>query len=90
MLVEQGREAEGIARIRQNLAAYGETGRIWDARPISALLAEAYGRARQADEGLTVLAEALAAVQETGIRFHEAELYRLEGELLLRQAIPAE
>ena len=90
VLVEQGGEAEGIARIRQNLAAYGATGADLGRPAYLALLAEAYGRARQADEGLTVLAEALAAVQETGIRFHEAELYRLEGELLLRQAIPVE
>jgi TOMM system kinase/cyclase fusion protein len=90
VLVEQGRGAEGIAQIRQSLATYGATGADLGRPAYLALLAEAYGRARQADEGLTVLAEALTAVQETGIRFHEAELYRLEGELLLRQAIPAE
>ena len=50
-----------------------------------ALLAEAYGKAGQVEEGLTVLAEALATVDKTGERFYEAELYRLRGELTLRQ-----
>jgi hypothetical protein len=49
-------------------------------------LAEAYGVLGQIEEGLHVLAEALAAVEKTGGRFYEAELYRLKGELLLGQA----
>ena len=44
-----------------------------------ALLAEAYGKVGQAEEGLTVLAEALAVVDKTGERYYEAELYRLKG-----------
>jgi predicted ATPase len=51
-----------------------------------ALLAEAYGKSGQAEEGLDVLAEALAVVAKTGECWWEAELYRLKGELLLRQA----
>ena len=46
-----------------------------------ALLAEAYGKVGQVEEGLNVLAEALATVDKTGERFYEAELYRLRGEL---------
>jgi tetratricopeptide (TPR) repeat protein len=52
-----------------------------------ALLAEAYEKAGQADERLRVLAEALTAVHTTGERQHEAELYRLKGELLLQQDV---
>ena len=37
-----------------------------------------------------MLAEALAAVDKTGERFHEAELYRLKGELSLRMGERAE
>jgi predicted ATPase len=48
------------------------------------MLAEAYGKMRQTEKGLTVLAEALAAVDKTGERFWEAELYRFKGDLLLR------
>jgi hypothetical protein len=49
-----------------------------------ALLAETYGRAEQAEKGLTTVAEALAVVDKTGERHYEAELYRLYGELSLR------
>src|SRR5262249_22273911 len=37
----------------------------------------------QVDEGLAVLAEALATAQRNGERLYEAELHRLKGELLL-------
>jgi predicted ATPase len=47
------------------------------------LLAEAYGKAGRAEEGLTVVAEALAVVDKTGERLWEAGLYRLRGELTL-------
>ena len=50
-----------------------------------ALLAEAYGKTGQVEEGLTALAEALAVVDRTGERCYEAELYRLQGELTLQQ-----
>jgi predicted ATPase len=35
-----------------------------------------------------LLAEALAAVDRTGERYCEVEVYRVQGELLLRQAVP--
>jgi predicted ATPase len=50
------------------------------------LLAEAHGNAGQAAEGLRVLGEALAIVDESGERRFAAELHRLKGELLLQQA----
>ena len=37
-----------------------------------------------------MLAEALATAHNTGERYYKAELYRLNGELLLRQAVPDE
>jgi predicted ATPase len=84
-LVEQSRVAAGIAQMRQSVAAYGATGADLGRSSYLALLAEAYGKEGHAEEGLAVLAEALAVVDEHGIRFNEAELYRLKGELLLRQ-----
>ena len=50
-----------------------------------ALLAEAYERMGQVEEGLNVLIEALAVVDKTGERWWEAELYRLKGQLTLQQ-----
>ena len=53
-----------------------------------ALLAEAYGKGGHVAAGLTVLAEALATADRTGERFHEAELYRLKGELTVQSQGP--
>jgi predicted ATPase len=47
------------------------------------LLAETLGRAGGAGEGLGVVDEGLSLAQRTGERFQEAELHRLQGELLL-------
>ena len=67
------------------LAAFKATGSgIWLSYCL-ALLAEACGKAGQVEQGLTVLAEALAFVDRTGERYYEAELYRLKGELTLQQ-----
>ena len=69
--------------MRQGLAAFRATGAEL-ARPYYlALQAEAYAQAGQREEGLSLLAEALATVHKTGERWWEAELHRLKGELLL-------
>jgi predicted ATPase len=85
-LAAQGQGEEGIAQLRQGLTAYQATGSALMRPHFLALLAEAYGQARQAEAGLTVLTEALAAVDKTGERWWEAETHRLKGELLLAQA----
>jgi predicted ATPase len=84
-LAMQGQEAEGITHIRQGLVAFQATGAAWWQPYFLALLAEAYGTARQTEEALDVLTEALTTVQKTGERLYEAELQRLSGELLLTQ-----
>jgi predicted ATPase/class 3 adenylate cyclase len=85
-LADQGQREEGITQIRHGLATHQEVGaRIFHSYFL-ALLAEAYGKAGQAEDGLTTLAEALTVVDRTGERFYEAELYRLKGELTLKQS----
>ena len=85
-LAEQGQGEEGIARMREGLAALQAMGAEL-ARPFFlALLAEAYGKVGQAEEGLTLLAEALDVVNKTGECISEAEPYRLKGELTLAQS----
>ena len=85
-LAEQGQGAEGTAQIHQGLAFSRASG-IQAVLPYHfALLAEAYGKAGQGEEGLRVLAEALTMVNSTGERNYEAELYRLKGELMLQQS----
>src|SRR5262249_23160012 len=53
-----------------------------------ALLAEAHGKAGQAEDGLATLTEALTVVDKSGERFYEAELYRLKGQLTLQSKVP--
>ena len=76
VLAEEGQVQEGIARMRQMLAPF-----------TFAMLAEAHGKVGQAEEGLTVLADALAHVHKTGGRVSEAELYRVKGQLVLQSAV---
>src|SRR5262249_31118720 len=82
-LVVQGQPKQGITQLHQCLAAFLQQN-IHKWRPsVLGLLAEAYGRAGQAKDGLTILDEALGLVHRTGERHGEADLYRLKGELLL-------
>ena len=82
-LAEQGRTAEGIIQMQQGLTAGLATGALALRPNWLALIAEACGKAGQIEEGLRVVAEGLAAVSDTGERFWESELYRLQGVLQL-------
>jgi predicted ATPase len=85
--VTQGQVEEGIAQLHQGLIAWRALG-VKTAMPWAlALLAEAYEACGQVAEGLSQLTEALAVIHDTGERYYEAEVYRIRGELLLRQAI---
>jgi predicted ATPase len=86
LLAQQGQLQAGIAHMQQGWAAYRATGANVRQPMYLAPLAEAYGQAGQVDEGLQVLAEALAYVEQAGERWWEAELHRLKGELLLIQS----
>jgi predicted ATPase len=85
-LADQGESTEGILQICQGLATREMMGAKLFQSYYLALLAEAHGKAGQADKGLSVLAEAVAVIDTIGERFYEAELYRLKGELMLRHA----
>jgi predicted ATPase len=85
---EQGACVDGIAMLRQGLTDWVATGAETHRTYFLGLLAEALCRAGQFEEGLDVLAEALAMMQGTGTAFHRAELHRLEGEFLLRRERP--
>jgi predicted ATPase len=84
-LAEQGAAADGIAELRRGLAGWAATGSATYQTYHLALLAEALGGGGQIEEGLGVLADALALMHRTGEAFHGAELHRLRGEFLLRQ-----
>jgi predicted ATPase len=84
-LAEQGQGEEGVAQIRQGLFVYRATGAEYMRTHFLALLAEAYEKVEQAEEGLSALSEALMLVNKTGERSYEAELCRIKGELTLQQ-----
>jgi predicted ATPase/class 3 adenylate cyclase len=86
-LAEQGAAADGIAQILEGFATWRKMGVELGQPLLLAHLAEAYGRARRADEGLRVIAQALEIAQRTSERYYEAELLRLKGELLLQSII---
>ena len=87
-LAAQGQGVEGIAQLRQALAAWQAMGAEMYQPWYMAALAEAYGNYGQPEEGLRLLTEALAMADNNREGFFEAELYRLQGELWLRQTLP--
>jgi predicted ATPase len=85
-LAIQGHAEEGIADLQQGLAAWRAMGAKLGLSWVLPLLAETYGKAGQVEAGLQALTEALALVDQTQERFYAAELYRLQGELLLARS----
>jgi predicted ATPase len=83
-LAVEGKATEGVAELREGLAAWAATGSETYRTYYLGLLAEALARAGRSEEGLSELDEALALVERTGERLYEAELHRLRGELLLQ------
>jgi predicted ATPase len=83
----QGRGEEGIAQIHQGLVAYRKLGMAMEDSYFLALLAEAHGSSGGVEEGLVTLAEALSLLPSERDFFYKAELYRLQGEMLLHQAV---
>jgi len=84
----QGDAAAGIAHIRQGFTVHQDTGSKLYSAYFFTLLAETYGQAGQPEVGLQVLAEACTLVAETKEWWWEAELYRLQGALLLQLPRP--
>ncbi|MEK6247323.1 MAG: AAA family ATPase [Planctomycetales bacterium] len=86
-LVAAGQIEEGIAKIQQavkNLPATGDKPRFVY---LLVLLAEACERAGQPERGLRATEEALRMVEATGVRWWEAEIHRVKGELLLSHSL---
>src|ERR1043165_9141021 len=82
---KQGGAHEAIAQINKGLAALDATGTFLVRPHFLALLAEVFAKVGQTEEALLLLDEAMAMVNSKGERYYEAELYRLKGELLLKQ-----
>jgi predicted ATPase len=88
-LTRVGQAAEGITQIRAGLAALHAMGAKILRPYLLSLLAEACVRDGQIEPGLGALEEALATAENHAERFYEAELHRLQGEVLLRKFVGA-
>ena len=83
-MVQQGLVEYGIERLRAGLDSLRSTGARIMMPYFLGMLAEAYGKPGRSQDGLSVLAEAIAMANVTRERWWEAELYRLKGELMLK------
>ena len=78
-LAEQGQEEEGIAADTAGPGCPRATGIGIGGRNFLPCWPRRMGKWDRSEEGLDALAEALEAVDRTGERMYEAELYRLKG-----------
>jgi predicted ATPase len=85
VLAEQGHAQAGLVQMHRGLVAWRATGAEFVRPYFVALLAEAHPQAGQVVAGLSLLAEALAVVDQHGEQWWEVELYRLMGTLALLQ-----
>ena len=91
VLVGEGNHDAGIVRMLDAMRTLRETGGELIYSYALNLLAESYLKGREPEKGLTVVAEALKGNETSGQRIHEAEIWRLRGELLvLRSGAEAE
>jgi predicted ATPase/DNA-binding SARP family transcriptional activator len=90
VLVIEGQVQEGIVPLREGIAVCRSFGSLRHLPGRLFSLAEAQAKAGHPGEGLITLAEALVLVEDTDERHWEAELYRLQAELLLAQGDEAE
>jgi DNA-binding winged helix-turn-helix (wHTH) protein/predicted ATPase len=84
LIVEQGEWERGIAQMRQ-----GESELVIEARQqtyYATLVAQACLKGGQTEQAYSVLTKELKRVRDTGVRYYEAELHRIKGEVLLRRS----
>ena len=77
-----GDRIAGMAEMQEGMTIIQETGTVLFRHYYLSFLADAYRQVGDGQAGLKIVSEALAVVPSSG-RFWEAELYRLQGELLL-------
>ncbi|MGO9604019.1 MAG: ATP-binding protein [Candidatus Binataceae bacterium] len=83
-LKEQGRSADALVQLLSGLHQFRESGANQTLPYYLALLAEAHCDGGRFDDGFEAIAEAEKAMQATGERQPEAEIYRVKGVLLLK------
>jgi predicted ATPase len=81
---------KSVAEIREALAAYRATGAKFQSTYHLILFAQALAACGRYGEGLSALRDAASLAEETGERYVEAEIHRVEGNLLLAENGSAE
>jgi TOMM system kinase/cyclase fusion protein len=84
-LLQRGKTEEAITLIQQGLGLYQRIGMLPSYAAYLTYLATAYRDAGRVSEGLAVVDEGLSLCETLVARFHEPDLLRLKGELLVRQ-----
>jgi predicted ATPase len=84
-LAAQGHAEEGMAQVREGIAAWRDTGAVMNVPYMYTMLAEVSAHLGHIEDGLQVLAEAHTLVEQHEERWWEAEISRLRGVILLRQ-----
>jgi predicted ATPase len=84
-LALQGQSDEGLAQLRQGIAAWRATGAALFIPYLCTMLAEVCDNLGHTADGLQALAESHTLVDQQEERWWEAEIHRLRGVLLLRQ-----
>ncbi len=84
VLVALKQAREGLAMLKQGLAALDDTGTVLGKPGLLISLAEAHGILGQSIEGLNCLDEARQIIEATEERLDAAEWHRMRGELLMQ------
>lgn len=83
---DDARRADGIELIREGIAGWGATGSSLGLPHFLSLLAVSLGEDGRIDDGLAVLDQASALVDETGQHVFRSEIDRFTGDLLRKRA----
>jgi tetratricopeptide (TPR) repeat protein len=85
-LAALGQGQEGIALLMRGLSMVRATGAVMSTSDIFIKLAEAHARMAQRAESLNCLDEAARIIEAIDERYHEADLHRLRGDLMIAKA----
>ena len=84
-IAQQAADVAGLALVKSGLDALQASGTVLFIPYCLGLLADTQQALGQIEDALASVAEALSLVEKTGERLYEAELHRLQGELMLLQ-----
>ena len=86
ILAHDGEIEEGHRKVSEGIAVWRGIGARIALPYFYSMQADVHARDGNFDQGLALLEEAQSIIEDIGERSHEAEIYRLQGELLLRSS----